>query len=61
MLKAVAKSEIDKNSEPGQFVLAIPDVESQQDFLNDLDDRLKTLETMQTTFSAQAKNSELEA
>ena len=61
MLKAVAKSEIDKNSEPGQFVITIPNVDSQQDFLNDLDERLKTLEAMQNTFSAQAKNSEVEA
>ena len=29
MLKAVAKSEIDKSSEPGQFVLNIPSAESQ--------------------------------
>ena len=46
MLKAVAKSEIDKSSEPGQFVLNIPNADSQQDFLNDLEERLKTLETM---------------
>ena len=46
MLKAVAKSEIDKSSEPGQFVLDIPNAESQQDFLNDLEERLKTLENM---------------
>ena len=61
MLKAVAKSEIDKSSEPAQFIINIPNVDSQQDFLNDLEERLVTLKSMQTVFSAQAKNLEIEA
>ena len=50
MLKAVALSEIesrqggDQCAEPASLAINIPNVESQQEFLDDLDDRLKTLE-----------------
>ena len=56
MLKAVAKSDLDRDSEPGQFVLNIPSADSQQDFLVDLEERLETLKGMSVVLSAQAKN-----
>ena len=66
MLKAVALSGIDSttgepSAEPESLAIKIPDMESHKDFLDDLDERLKTLESIRDLFSAQAKRAEEEA
>lgn len=63
MLKAVAKSGLESTagSEPEQFVINIPEVDSAEAFQKDLDERLQMLDSLKTQFASQAEVNRKEA